>query len=107
MTTQPLACFGDVCHPPTHVPTSSLAPEAYPCSSAVPTRRADLDLLDHINNVSMVGLFEEGRGKFNRALQQGKCVATCHTTIVYTDATGPVPFPETFRTQMERNRVKT
>lgn len=55
----------------------------------------------------MVGLFEEGRGKFNRALQQGKCVATCHTTIVYTDATGPVPFPETFRTQMERNRVKT
>ncbi len=41
---------------------------AYPFQIAVPTRWADLDLLGHINNVSMAGLFEEGRGRFNRAL---------------------------------------
>lgn len=40
----------------------------YPFKVAIPTRWADLDLLGHINNVSMAGLFDEGRGRFNRAL---------------------------------------
>lgn len=41
---------------------------AYPFSVAVPTRWADLDTLGHINNVSMAGLFEEGRGRFSQSL---------------------------------------
>jgi acyl-CoA thioester hydrolase len=119
----------------------------YPFSAAIPTRWADLDLLGHINNVSMAGLFEEGRGRFNRSLalwhqkgvrwliaavelnylaeahhphdvivasgigrigtrswtifsgafQNGDCVATCDTTLAYTDAGGSAPFPESFR----------
>ena len=124
-----------------------LDPASYPFSVAVPTRWADLDLLGHINNVSMAGLFEEGRGRFNRALdlhhgdksirwliaavdlnylgeahhpndmvmasgigrigekswtilsaafQNGQCVATCDTTLVYTDANGPTAFPASF-----------
>ena len=119
----------------------------YPFSAAIPTRWADLDLLGHINNVAMAGLFEEGRGRFNRSLalfrdnsgvrwliaavainylaeahhpqdvtiasgighvgtrswtilsgafQHGVCVATCDTTLVYTVASGPVPFPKSF-----------
>jgi acyl-CoA thioester hydrolase len=43
----------------------------YPFHAPVATRWADLDPLGHINNVSMAGLFEEGRGRFNRALQLG------------------------------------
>jgi len=43
----------------------------YPFSAAIPTRWADLDLLGHINNVSMAGLFDEGRGRFNRSLELG------------------------------------
>lgn len=125
---------------------------AYPYSVAVPTRWADLDTLGHINNVSMAGLFEEGRGRFGQSLelsraapgdrwlvasitlnyvaeahhphdmiiasgigkfgtrswtvlsgafQQGRCVATCDTTFVYTDATGAIPFPEDFRRKFE------
>ncbi|MFM9978377.1 MAG: acyl-CoA thioesterase [Sphingomonadaceae bacterium] len=127
---------------------SRLLIETYPFETIVPTRWADLDLLGHINNVSMAGLFEEGRGRFNRALelhrsgkgirwliaavsinyvgeahypgdvivasgigpigtrswtilsgafQQGRCVATCDTTLVYTDAGGPTAFPPEFR----------
>ncbi len=125
-----------------------LNPAAYPFAIPIPTRWADLDLLGHINNVSMAGLFEEGRGKFNRALdlvretpgvrwliagvdiaylaeahhpadvviasgigrigtkswtilsaafQQGMCVATCETSIVYTDGAGTQPLPQGFR----------
>ena len=125
-----------------------LSPASYPFTAAIPTRWADLDLLGHINNVSMAGLFEEGRGRFNRSLelhrgdkatrwliaavdlnylaeahhphdvniasgigrvgekswtilsgafQNGVCVATCDTTLVYTDANGPTAFPDAFR----------
>ncbi len=121
---------------------------AYPYATDIPTRWADLDLLGHINNVSMAGLFEEGRGQFNRSLglfrntpgvrwliagvdiaylaeahhpapvtiasgigrvgerswsimsaafQGQTCVATCETTLVYTNADGPTAFPESFR----------
>ena len=41
---------------------------AYPFTFTVPTRWADLDQLGHINNVSMAGLFEEGRGRFTSSL---------------------------------------
>jgi acyl-CoA thioester hydrolase len=133
-----------------------LSPDAYPFTAAIPTRWADLDLLGHINNVSMAGLFEEGRGRFNRSLdlhrgdrsirwliaavslnylaeahhphdvtiasgighigtrswtilsgafQQGVCVATCDTTLVYTDANGPTAFPQEFLAKFEAVRV--
>ena len=128
----------------------------YPFTAAIPTRWADLDLLGHINNVSMAGLFEEGRGRFNRSLdlhrsapdirwliaavsinylaeahhpndvviasgighigarswtilsgafQHGACVATCDTTIVYTDKNGAAPFPEAFRQKFEAVQI--
>jgi acyl-CoA thioester hydrolase len=134
-----------------------LNPAAYPFTTDLPTRWADLDLLGHINNVSMAGLFEEGRGQFNRSLdlhrdargirwliagveiaylaeahypalvtmvsgigrignrswsvlsaafQNGMCVATCETTLVYTDANGPRAFPDNFRVKFEAMRVK-
>ena len=128
----------------------------YPFNAAIPTRWADLDLLGHINNVAMAGLFEEGRGRFNRSLalfrgdegirwliaavalnylaeahhphdvviasgighvgtrswtilsgafQNGVCVATCDTTLVYTDATGPVPFPASFEAAFSKAAI--
>ncbi len=133
-----------------------LLPSAYPFTTDIPTRWADLDLLGHINNVSMAGLFEEGRGRFNRSLdlhrgaphirwliaaiglnylaeahyphdvtiasgighigtrswtilsgafQQGVCVATCDTTLVYTDANGSTACPEGFLAKLEAVRV--
>ena len=129
---------------------------AYPFTVAIPTRWADLDLLGHINNVSMAGLFEEGRGRFSQSLalerqsrdirwlvaavslnylaeahhpgavtiasgigyigtrswaivsgafQNGVCVATCDTTLVYTDKTGSQAFPESFRAKFDAVRV--
>ncbi len=45
-----------------------LARENYPFSHLTETRFADLDLLGHINNVSMAGLFEHGRGMFNHSI---------------------------------------
>jgi acyl-CoA thioester hydrolase len=134
-----------------------LDPTAYPFTTDIPTRWADLDLLGHINNVSMAGLFEEGRGRFNRSLdlhhgdrsvrwlvaavalnylaeahhpndvtvasgighigtrswtilsgafQNGACVATCDTTLVYTDSTGSTAFPASFRPKLEAMAVK-
>ena len=40
----------------------------YPFSHVTETRFADVDLLGHINNVAMAGLFEHGRGMFNHAI---------------------------------------
>ncbi len=128
-----------------------LDPAAYPFRFDVATRWADLDLLGHINNVSMAGLFEEGRGKFTHSLdmhrgspdirwliagveiaylaeahhpgsvtiasgigrigttswsvmsaafQNGKCVATCETTTVYTDGGGAVAVPGHYRAKL-------
>ncbi len=42
---------------------------SYPFTHAAETRFADLDLLGHINNVAMAGLFEHGRGMFNHAIE--------------------------------------
>lgn len=137
---------------------SRLVLKTYPFQCVVPTRWADLDMLGHINNVSMAGLFEEGRGKFNRSLnlhhgdrqirwliaavglnyvaeahhpddmviasgighvgtrswtivsgafQQGQCVATCDTTLVYTNAAGPAAFPESFRARFDTVRLQS
>ena len=46
-----------------------LDPANYPFKHRTETRFADLDLLGHINNVSMAGLFEHGRGMFNHAIE--------------------------------------
>lgn len=131
---------------------------SYPFGHLTETRFADLDLLGHINNVSMAGLFEHGRGMFNHAIeverrapgqrwlivkveinylaesffpapvdiasgigrigtsswdiasaafQNGKCVATCMTTIVLTNDDGPSPIPQDLREEFERLRVKS
>ncbi len=45
-----------------------LDPANYPFSHSTETRFADMDLLGHINNVAMAGLFEHGRGMFNHAI---------------------------------------
>jgi acyl-CoA thioester hydrolase len=130
---------------------------SYPFQAAIPTRWADLDLLGHINNVSMAGLFEEGRGRFNRSLelhrgdksirwliaavsinylaeahhpndvmiasgighvgtrswmiasaafQNGQCVATCDTTLVYTNTDGPTAFPQSFLAKFAAMTIK-
>ncbi|MEP7349111.1 MAG: acyl-CoA thioesterase [Sphingorhabdus sp.] len=41
---------------------------SYPFVHSTETRFADLDLLGHINNVAMAGLFEHGRGLFNHSM---------------------------------------
>jgi acyl-CoA thioester hydrolase len=46
-----------------------LDPASYPFSHRTETRFADMDVLGHINNVSMAGLFEHGRGMFNHAIE--------------------------------------
>lgn len=43
--------------------------DSYPFSHRTETRFADLDILGHINNVSMAGLFEHGRGLFNHSIE--------------------------------------
>jgi acyl-CoA thioester hydrolase len=46
-----------------------LNPDSYPFSHLTETRFADMDLLGHINNVAMAGLFEHGRGMFNHSIE--------------------------------------
>jgi acyl-CoA thioester hydrolase len=41
------------------------------------------------------------------AFQGGECKATCITTIVLTDATGPTPLPQELRAEFERLHVKS
>lgn len=49
-----------------------LVAENYAHEVSVETRFQDLDLLGHINNVAMAGIFENGRVRFNRGLQSGR-----------------------------------
>lgn len=44
-----------------------LDPARYPFHCSIETRFADLDVNQHINNVSLVGLLEEGRVRYHRA----------------------------------------
>lgn len=39
------------------------------------------------------------------AFQRGLCVATCDTTLVYTDANGPYAYPAEFRAKFEAMRA--
>lgn len=131
---------------------------SYPFNHRTETRFADQDILGHINNVAMAGLFEHGRGMFNHsigvqrrapgqrwlivsvnlnyiaeahfpehvdvasgilrvgssswdiasaAFQGGECKATCITTIVLTDASGPTALPEGLREEFERLRTRS
>ena len=45
-----------------------LDPASYPHHDVIQTRFQDLDVLGHINNVAMAGLFESARVRFNRAM---------------------------------------
>ena len=45
-----------------------LSKASYPYSTITQTRFGDMDLLGHINNVAMAGLFENGRVRFNHSL---------------------------------------
>ncbi|HEY9093023.1 acyl-CoA thioesterase [Parasphingorhabdus sp.] len=45
-----------------------LSKASYPFSTITQTRFGDMDLLGHINNVAMAGLFENGRVRFNHSL---------------------------------------
>jgi acyl-CoA thioester hydrolase len=44
-----------------------LDPARYPFRCSIETRFGDLDVNQHINNVAMVGLLEEGRVRYHRA----------------------------------------
>lgn len=134
-----------------------LDPASYPFNHRTETRFADMDVLGHINNVAMAGLFEHGRGMFNHAIevqrrapgqrwlivsvnlnyiaeahfpepvdvasgilrvgssswdiasaafQGGECKATCITTIVLTDKSGPTAIPQELREEFSRLHVK-
>jgi acyl-CoA thioester hydrolase len=43
--------------------------ENYPYCQEVPTRYSDLDVMGHINNVAIAGLFETGRVSLNHQLK--------------------------------------
>ncbi len=47
---------------------------AYPWSTEVATRFADLDLNAHLNNVAIANLYEEGRVRFNYHLRRANAV---------------------------------
>jgi acyl-CoA thioester hydrolase len=49
-----------------------LDPARYPFSCSIETRFSDLDINQHLNNVALVGLLEEGRGRFHRAAGNGR-----------------------------------
>jgi acyl-CoA thioester hydrolase len=43
-----------------------LRPERYPFRCTIETRFGDIDVNQHVNNVALVGLLEEGRVRFHR-----------------------------------------
>ncbi len=45
-------------------------PESYPHSATTQTRFGDMDFLGHLNNVAYAALFENGRVRFNRSLDE-------------------------------------
>lgn len=58
--------------------------------------------------VVMTGVGDIGRSSWSllsAAFQNGKCIATCDCTLVWTDANGGRPLPDEFRAELERNRV--
>ncbi|HNW19592.1 MAG TPA: acyl-CoA thioesterase [Sphingorhabdus lacus] len=73
-----------------------LDPSSYPFSHRTETRFADMDVLGHINNVSMAGLFEHGRGMFNHAIEVQRRAAGQRWLIVSVslDYIAEAHFPE-------------
>ncbi len=49
-----------------------LNPASYPFSATTQTRFGDMDFLGHLNNVAYAALFENGRVRFNRQLNERK-----------------------------------
>lgn len=47
-----------------------LDPASYPFNVATQTRFQDMDVLGHLNNVAFAALFENGRVRFNRSLDE-------------------------------------
>ncbi|MEK6636959.1 MAG: acyl-CoA thioesterase [Pseudomonadota bacterium] len=47
-----------------------LNPASYPFSAITQTRFGDMDFLGHLNNVAYAALFENGRVRFNRSLDE-------------------------------------
>ena len=47
-----------------------LHPASYPFSAITQTRFGDMDFLGHLNNVAYAALFENGRVRFNRAMDE-------------------------------------
>lgn len=135
-----------------------LIPASYPFSAATQTRFGDMDFLGHLNNVAYAALFENGRVRFNRSLeerklrakgerwlvasvainylreghfpddveiasgigrigssswvieqaafQNGVCIATCDTTIVWQGVDGRAkPISEAYRAELETRRT--
>ena len=133
-------------------------PASYPFSATTQTRFGDMDFLGHLNNVAYAALFENGRVRFNRSLdergrresgerwlvaavsinylreghfpddvqiasgighigssswvieqaafQDGNCIATCETVLVYQGADGKAkPINAEYRTELERHRT--
>lgn len=57
-----------------------LDPEHYPMRSEIGVRYSDLDVNQHLNNVSLVDILQEARGHFHRATGMRK--ATSDFTLV-------------------------
>lgn len=64
--------------PPKHL----LDPANYRFEVEVPTRFDDIDSLDHINNVAMAAVFQEGRTRFDQQLRVGMPGLRLATLIV-------------------------
>ncbi len=47
-----------------------LTPASYPFHSVTQTRFQDMDILGHLNNVAFAALFENGRVRFNRSMDE-------------------------------------
>jgi acyl-CoA thioester hydrolase len=137
-----------------------LNPASYPHATTTQTRFGDMDFLGHLNNVAYAALFENGRVRFNRSLderrqrakgerwlvaaveinylreghfpddvqimsgigrigtsswvieqaafQNGLCISTCNTVLVYQGADGVAkPLPSGFRAALEQQKTKS
>ncbi len=68
--------FSDYILEPNQRPAGRLTdPSLYPFVSDVATRFQDLDLLGHINNVAMTGMFEEARYIFGQQAGFSECLS--------------------------------
>lgn len=59
-----------------------LDPARYPFHCSIETRFGDLDVNQHINNVSLVGLLEEGRVRYHRATDTNRAMVGAVPMVV-------------------------